>query len=91
MEEWGVIGFFILFFAPALGRLHWIAGVGTVVAGIVVMLLSGGESSGVLGCAGLTCIAGSYITNKKTGDIIIVDVLNYIAGIVLVILAFCVA
>lgn len=88
MEEWGVIGFFVLLFAPTLGRLHWLAGVVTIAAGILVMLLAGGDSVGALGISGLVCIASSYVHNKTTGDIEIVDIFSYIAGIVLIILAF---
>jgi hypothetical protein len=91
MEDWGAIGFFILLFAPIIGRLHWIIGVVTIAAGILVMLLAGGDGAGSLGISGLVCISSSYVTDKLTGDIEIVDIVSYIAGIVLLILAFVVA
>ena len=74
MEDWGVIGFFILLFAPIIGRLHWIIGVVTIAAGILVMLLAGGDGAGSLGISGLVCIGSSYVTDKLTGDIEIVDI-----------------
>ena len=91
MEEWGAIGLFILLFTPTLGRLHWIAGLVSIVAGVLVMILTGNDSVGSLGIAGVVCIASGFTHNKITGEIVITDIFSYVAGILLIILAFVAA
>ena len=91
MSEWAVLGFFILFFAPTLGRLHWIAGLATIAVGIIIMMIFGTDSLGALGIAGLTCIASGYTHHKITGEIIITDILSFVSGIGLIIAAIWVA
>jgi hypothetical protein len=91
MEEWGVIGFFILLFAPFLGRLHWIAGIATIAVGILVMVIAGGAITGSLGVAGVVLCASGFVTNKITGDFEITDLFSYISGVILLILAIVVA
>lgn len=91
MEEWGAIGLLILFFAPALGRLQWVLGLLTLAAGVIVMLLSGADSVGALGIAGLVCVGSGFCYHKITGGIVITDILSFITGIVLIIVAIATA
>ncbi|MBO7287097.1 MAG: hypothetical protein J6U85_02590 [Bacteroidales bacterium] len=83
-----VIGFIILLFTPTLGRLHWIAGLVSIVAGVLVMILTSNDSVGSLGMAGLACIGSGFTHKKITGEIVITDIFTYVAGILLIILAF---
>lgn len=85
-----VIGFFILAFAPTLGRLHWIAGLITYAAGFLTMIIAGCELAVALAIGGVVMVASSFVHNKITGDIVITDIFGYIIGIVLIILGIVV-
>lgn len=90
METWGVIGFFILIASNALGRLHTIPGIIALVIGIIVIICAGGDSAGALAIAGVVTICSSFVYNIL-GDMEITDIVSYITGVILIIVAMCVA
>lgn len=91
MDTWGVIGGLLIFFAPALGRLHWIARIIAIAVGVVIMVFAGASFEVGLGVSGLVSTGSSYLYNKITGEMEIIDIVGYIIGIGLIILSFVVA
>ena len=88
MNEWSALGLFILLFAPALGRWSTIAGIITIVVGVAVIAILSENLVGALGVSGVVCLASGFVYNKKTGEVVVTDILMYISGVVLLILPF---
>ena len=91
MEEWGVIGFFILPFVPMLARLNWIIGVIGIAIALLIMVLTGNNGIGSLGVAALVLGASSFVIIKKTGEYMLVDTFSLVASIILLVLAIVLA
>jgi hypothetical protein len=83
-----IIGGFITLLAPAIGRLHTIGGIIALVAGVITMCFGGAQLCAALGIAGVIAIGGAYTTHKITGEVIIIDIVQYIAGFILIISGF---
>lgn len=90
MNEWAVLGLFVILFAPAIGRLTTIGGIITVCVGVGIMALLSGNLCASFGLSGLVCVASGYTYHKVTGEPEIVDGLMLVVGIVCLILAFVV-